>query len=163
MAVCSPTWAEQSGRGITMREPWDRIVAALCGQCEELARAALEQVVEFFEPTLLGYLIRHKGLQTCDACDSVQETWCKVWLLRREVKPELGFRAWVFRIAENEAANVYRKRRGQTAWDESNPDISDQLVSREPSQREAVVIEGDLTDDEYHHLADARRRERLQA
>jgi RNA polymerase sigma factor (sigma-70 family) len=132
-----------------MREPWDEIIAALCGPCEELAAAALEQIVRAWEPGLLAYLTRHRGLQASDAHDSVQEMWCKVWLLRLDVKPERGFRSWVARIVENEATNLYRRQHRHKQWDDAID-----------GQAQCPRGRGGLTDEDDVRLEDELIRER---
>jgi RNA polymerase sigma factor (sigma-70 family) len=125
-----------------MREPWDEIVAALSGQDERAARAALSESVALLQPKLLTHLVRHRGVQPCDADEAVQRTWLKVWMMRTLADRERHFRSWVYRIAVNEAADGYRRNRRQVQWNENNPEI-DRAQLRLCSPDEAIGAEGD--------------------
>jgi RNA polymerase sigma-70 factor (ECF subfamily) len=58
----------------------------------------------------IGAMIRNRS----DVEDLVQDTFLKAWLRLSTFRFEAGFRAWITRVAVNEALALYRRRRSRS-------------------------------------------------
>ncbi|WIG59518.1 MAG: hypothetical protein OJF49_002265 [Ktedonobacterales bacterium] len=85
-------------------------VAALVEQARGGSQAAFATLVERFQPPIRAYLAR---LLDDDehARDLAQEVFARAWRKLHELRQPEYFRAWVYRIATNQAHSALRRRR----------------------------------------------------
>lgn len=69
---------------------------------------AFDQLYSTYSERIYGRLLR---LTACEeiASDILQETFIIVWEKRETVNPDLSFRSWLYRIAENGVYQYYRR------------------------------------------------------
>jgi RNA polymerase sigma-70 factor (family 1) len=69
---------------------------------------AFEQLYQLYSSRLLGYLIK---LVKSDlyAGEILQDTFIKLWYNRKNIDPNQSFRCYLFRIAENNVYDFFRK------------------------------------------------------
>ena len=80
----------------------------LVTRLKESDQEAFEQLYRLYSGRLLGYLIK---LVKSDlyAAELLQDTFIKLWDNRRNVDPDQSFRSYLFRIAENNVYDFFRK------------------------------------------------------
>ena len=80
----------------------------LVARFNESDQEAFEQLYRLYSGRLLGYLIK---LVKSDlyAAELLQDTFIKLWDNRRNVDPDQSFRSYLFRIAENNVYDFFRK------------------------------------------------------
>lgn len=100
----------------------------------------LRVLFERYESQLLGYLIRILNHRQ-DAEDALQEAFCKAIRGLPNYKETNQFKAWIHRIAHNEAMNLIRKRGRIREEPEilenaeaEGSDVSAQLIRQEDQQ-----------------------------
>jgi RNA polymerase sigma-70 factor (ECF subfamily) len=111
-------------------------------------------LVSRWEKRVFNYLLRLLGSPD-DALDLSQDVFLKAYQNIRKLDDPARFGPWVFRIAHNEAYSFFRKRRPETALEDTNvierraapgfaPDLSLAVTAAldrlHPDQREAVVL-----------------------
>lgn len=115
----------------------------------------LRVLFERYESQLLGYLIRILNHRQ-DAEDALQEAFCKAIRALPKYQETNQFKAWIHRIAHNEAMNLLRRR--QRIQDEpevleraeaEGGDVASQLIQQEDLQ---------LLDRAIEELPDVERR-----
>lgn len=79
---------------------------------------AFEQLVDRYEPRLLGLCIRMLR-NRADAEDIVQDTFLLTWRRLESLQNPVAFKAWIFRLASNACLDLLRRRevRGTDAVD----------------------------------------------
>src|SRR5207248_1869226 len=77
-------------------------------------------LVSRWEKRVFNYLLRITGSQE-DALDLSQDTFMKAWQNFRKLEDPARFGPWLYRIAHNEAYSQFRKRRPETALEDSVP------------------------------------------
>jgi len=70
-------------------------------------RAAFDELTKRWEARLLYYL-RRLVRQEVDAWDALQRTWLAAYRGLKRMKEPRALRAWLYRVARNQAANHYR-------------------------------------------------------
>lgn len=81
-------------------------------------QAAYGQLVERYQRLIVSVGYR-QGLDLAEAEDMAQETFVKAWLALPRYRPEAGtWRAWLCRIALNQAIDAHRRDRPRLALDE---------------------------------------------
>ena len=111
-------------------------------------------LVSRWEKRVFNYLLRLLGSPD-DALDLSQDVFLKAYQNISKLDDPARFGPWVFRIAHNEAYSFFRKRRPETALEDTNvierraapgfaPDLSLAVTAAldrlHPDQREAVVL-----------------------
>jgi len=76
-------------------------------RCQLGERAAFDELLRRWESRLLYYL-RRLVPQEADAWDALQRTWLAVFRDVRHLKEPRALRAWLYRVARNQAANHCR-------------------------------------------------------
>ena len=127
-------------------------------------QAAYGQLVERYQRLIVSVGYR-QGLDWAEAEDMAQETFVKAWLALPRYRPQAGtWRAWLCRIAINQAIDSHRRDRPRLAPDERladkargpaeqvERDLQGQAVRRAlaqlpPASRAALVLS------EYHGLS----------
>lgn len=80
----------------------------LVGRLREGDEAAFEILYNYYKKRLTGNFL--KLLKDDElAKDALQELFTKIWNGRRTVDPELSFKAYLFRVAENQVINAYKR------------------------------------------------------
>jgi DNA-directed RNA polymerase specialized sigma24 family protein len=80
----------------------------LCGWCGEGSRAAFEELVARYRVPLLAYCGRLVGSDHAEGV--LQRVLLKAWLALEEHGGQMtNLRAWLYRIAHNQAADHLRK------------------------------------------------------
>ena len=135
-------------------EDTDLIVRVRKGDIE-----AFNLLVSRWEKRVFNYLLRLAGSPD-NALDLSQEVFLKAWQNIRKLDDPARFGPWLYRIAHNEAYSLFRKRRPETALQETvqgdvNPPerftapafplemtlaVTAALDRLTPDQREAVVL-----------------------
>jgi RNA polymerase sigma-70 factor (ECF subfamily) len=69
---------------------------------------AFEELYRLYSHRLIRYLIKMVKSETL-AAEILQETFIKIWSCRENLNPELSFRSYLFRIAENLVYDLFRK------------------------------------------------------
>jgi RNA polymerase sigma-70 factor (ECF subfamily) len=77
-------------------------------------RTSLSDLAERLRPALLGYLIRLLGNEA-DAQDACQETFLGAQRAFARLPPGANLRAWLYRIATNNARRMARRRARATS------------------------------------------------
>ncbi len=85
--------------------------------------AAFDELMRAWEPRLLYYL-RRLVSQEADAWDALQRTWLAVFRDLRRLKEPRALRAWLYRVARNQAASHCRDEftHRSRVDDEADPD-----------------------------------------
>lgn len=85
--------------------------------------AAFDELMRRWEPRLLYYL-RRLVPQEADAWDALQRTWLAAFRDVRHLKEPRALRAWLYRVARNQAASHCRKELGHRSRvdEEVDPD-----------------------------------------
>ena len=111
-------------------------------------------LVSRWEKRVFNYLLRLLGSPD-DALDLSQDAFLNAYQNIRKLDDPARFGPWLFRIAHNEAYSFFRKRRPETALEDTNvierraapgfaPDLSLAVTAAldrlHPDQREAVVL-----------------------
>ncbi len=76
-------------------------------RCQLGDRVAYNELVERWEPKLLYYL-RRLVPQEADAWDALQRTWLAVFRDVRRLNEPRALRAWIYRVARNQAISHIR-------------------------------------------------------
>ncbi|WP_165250586.1 RNA polymerase sigma factor [Paludisphaera soli] len=101
--------------------------------------SAFDELMRRWEPRLLYYL-RRTTPQEADAWDALQRTWMAAFRDLRDLKDPRAFRAWIYRVARNQAVSHLRSeqaRRGRI--EELDPDeLLDDAWAPDPADAEAV-------------------------
>lgn len=71
-------------------------------------QTAFEELYHLYSPRLLGYLIKLVKSEIY-ATELLQDVFIKIWNNRQAIDPDLSFRSYLFRIAENTVYDFYRK------------------------------------------------------
>jgi RNA polymerase sigma-70 factor (ECF subfamily) len=115
---------------------------------------AFNILVSRWEKRVFNYLLRLIGSPD-DALDLSQDVFLKAYQNIRKLDDPARFGPWLFRIAHNEAYSFFRKRRPETAMEDTNVierhaapgfslDLSLAVTAAldrlSPDQREAVVL-----------------------
>lgn len=114
---------------------------------------AFNLLVSRWEKRVFNYLLRLTGRPE-DALDLSQEAFLKAYQNIRKLDDPARFGPWLYRIAHNEAHSLFRKRRPETALEESPVErnaapgfsmdlslaVTAALDRLSPDQREAVVL-----------------------
>ncbi|HEU5366429.1 MAG TPA: RNA polymerase sigma-70 factor [Hanamia sp.] len=69
---------------------------------------AFEQLYQLYSGRLFGYLIKLVKSEVF-AQELLQDTFIKLWNKRENINPEKSFRSYLFRIAENNVYDFFRK------------------------------------------------------
>ena len=69
---------------------------------------AFEQLYQLYSGRLFGYLIKLIKSDVC-ARELLQDTFIKLWNNRENIDPKQSFRSYLFRIAENNVYDFFRK------------------------------------------------------
>lgn len=77
-----------------------------------------------------------------DAEEAVQDVFYKIWEKRKELNPELSFKAYLFKIALNAAKKIYRKK------------LQEEKYKQEIALELSVDSTTDLSDVEFKNLID---------
>jgi RNA polymerase sigma-70 factor (ECF subfamily) len=80
----------------------------LVTRLKESDQEAFEQLYRLYSGRLLGYLIKFVKSDLY-AAELLQDTFIKLWDNRRNVDPDQSFRSYLFRIAENNVYDFFRK------------------------------------------------------
>ncbi len=75
---------------------------------KESNEAAFEKLYFLYSKRLLGYLIKLVKSETI-AAEILQDIFIKIWNNREKINPNLSFRSYLFRIAENKVVDFFRK------------------------------------------------------
>lgn len=75
---------------------------------KENNEAAFEKLYFLYSKRILGYLIKLVKSDTI-ASEILQEIFIKIWNNRQNINPNLSFRSYLFRIAENKVVDFFRK------------------------------------------------------
>lgn len=87
-------------------------------RCQLGEPAAFDELIRTWEARLLYYL-RRLVPQEADAWDALQRTWLAVFRDVRHLKEPRALRAWLYRVARNQAAShVRREHRHRSRVDE---------------------------------------------
>lgn len=70
---------------------------------------ALSEIIQRFQAPIFSHLIRMLGNEE-DACEILQETFCRVYKYRDKFNPEYKLVTWIFTIASNLAKKEWRRR-----------------------------------------------------
>ncbi|AMV37604.1 RNA polymerase sigma factor [Planctomyces sp. SH-PL62] len=101
--------------------------------------SAFDELMRRWEPRLLYYL-RRLTPQEADAWDALQRTWLAAFRDLRRLKDPKALRAWLYRVARNQAASHLRAenaRRGRV--EDLDPDgLIDDAWTPDPDEAEAV-------------------------
>jgi RNA polymerase sigma-70 factor, ECF subfamily len=85
-------------------------------------KAAYGQLVEHYRRLVVSVIYR-QGLDLAEAEDVAQEAFVKAWLALPTYKHNLGsWKAWLCRIAINQAIDFHRRQRPKLDLDEALPD-----------------------------------------
>jgi RNA polymerase sigma-70 factor, ECF subfamily len=79
-------------------------------RCQLGEPSAFHELIRMWEPRLLYYL-RRLVPQEADAWDALQRTWLAVFRDVRRLKEPRALRAWLYRVARNQAASHCRHER----------------------------------------------------
>lgn len=92
-------------------------------RCQLGEPAAFDELTRRWEARLLYYL-RRLVPQEADAWDALQRTWLAVFRDVRRLKEPRALRAWLYRVARNQAASHCRHERVHRSRvdEEANPD-----------------------------------------
>jgi RNA polymerase sigma-70 factor (ECF subfamily) len=70
--------------------------------------AAFEELYQSYSPRLFSHLLKLVKNETL-ASELLQETFIKIWVIRKNIDPNQSFRSYLFRIAENNVYDFFRK------------------------------------------------------
>src|SRR5205823_5527865 len=92
-------------------------------RCQLGEPAAFDELMQRWESRLLYYL-RRLVPQEADAWDALQRTWLAVFRDVRRLKEPRALRAWLYRVARNQAASHCRNELAHRSRvdDEADPD-----------------------------------------
>lgn len=80
----------------------------LLRQLQQGDHAAFDSLYQTYSERIYGRLLRLTVSEEV-ASDILQETFIIVWEKRETVNPDLSFRSWIYRIAENGVYQYYRR------------------------------------------------------
>lgn len=69
---------------------------------------AFEKIYHIYSSRLLGFLLKMVKSEE-HATELLQEIFIKIWNSREAIDPELSFRSYLFRVAENTTYDFFRK------------------------------------------------------
>ncbi len=129
-------------------EPLDPTDEALVRSVLAGDRDRFELLVERYQKRLVNYLYRMvRNLE--EAHDLTQEVFVRVYQALDRYDSQYRFSTWLFRVAQNAAIDVIRKRRVRLV-----------PLSRRPDEGSEATVELDLPDDKPSALATLEGRER---
>lgn len=73
------------------------------------SHTAFNSLYESYSGLLYGFIYRLTRSHS-KTKDIVQDTFLKVWLQREQIDPDLSFRAWLIKIAQNRVVDVFRQQ-----------------------------------------------------
>ncbi len=114
--------------------------ATVSGHPELLGESEFQDLYRHHGRALWAYLFRLTGL-AADADDLVQETFCRLLATRLATRDPAQIRAYLFRIASNQAIDHWRRREREqrrdraAVSDEPQPDHGDRVLRRRDMAR----------------------------
>src|SRR5690606_5746448 len=69
---------------------------------------AFEEVYKFYSPRIYKRLLRLTAIEDI-ATELLQETFITLWEKRESINPDLVFKAWLYKVAENGVYQYYRR------------------------------------------------------
>ncbi len=102
--------------------------------------SAFEELMRRWEPKLLYYL-RRLVPQEADAWDALQRTWLAAFRGLRRLKEPQALRAWLYRVARNQAVSFCRAEfvhRSRVDQDADPDDVA--VLQWEPDPEEAEIV-----------------------
>jgi RNA polymerase sigma-70 factor, ECF subfamily len=115
-------------------------------------KAAYGQLVQHYRQLVVSVAYR-QGLDLAEAEDVAQETFVKAWLALPKYQKSAGsWRAWLCRIAINQAIDSHRRERPRLELDEDLPDYS-----RGPAEQAEAEAGASIVRQALAHLPPASR------
>lgn len=129
-------------------------LVALISRAAKGDEAAFSSLVERYEKLVFNLAYQYTQNRE-DAADVSQEVFLKLWRTLSSFRGESSFSTWIFRITQNSALDLLRKRAG-------NPTVS---LTMEEEDGEEAGRERDLVDQSVEHdpAASVERSERATA
>lgn len=102
-------------------------------------QGAFDAIFRKYAPDLHRFSLS-KSCDVQQAEEIVQETFMKVWELRRQIDPDRNFASWLITIAKHKIYNSFRRRILEIKWD------------RVVAQTDTATVEGQLQLDDLRRL-----------
>lgn len=88
--------------------PYNADEKELLLRLQEGDHEAFGKLYNFYSDRIYGRLVRLSGSESM-AAELLQQTFVILWEKRYTINPELSFKSWLYRVAENNVYQYYRK------------------------------------------------------
>lgn len=95
--------------------------------------AAFNRLYTKYFDLLYGYIFRLTRSHDETKC-LVQDTFLKVWVHRTEIKPDVSFKAWLFKVSKNQMIDNFRSKINNPVFENFIHYVSDENISSGPGE-----------------------------